>query len=99
MEPLIPDGAYCLFRRVALPSSPERAVLVRHGGSTDPETGGQFTIKRYREERPADGTARIVLQPVNPAFAPIVVEGDELNEVRVVAELVQVLGDRGPAAP
>src|SRR5580704_8314299 len=34
MEPVIPDGAYCLFRRVALPSSPERAVLVRPGGAT-----------------------------------------------------------------
>ncbi len=32
MEPVIPDGAYCLFRRVARPSSSERAVLVRHTG-------------------------------------------------------------------
>src|SRR5206468_6917067 len=35
MEPIIPDGSYCLFRRVALPSSPDRAVLVRHGGAAD----------------------------------------------------------------
>jgi SOS-response transcriptional repressor LexA len=85
MEPLIADGAACLFRRVDAPSSPERAVLVRHGGTADPETGGAFTVKRYRA---ADG--RIVLEPVNPEFSPLVVnEGDE---VRVIAEVVKVLG-------
>ena len=69
MEPVIPDGAACLFRRVDAPSSPERAVLVRHGGTADPETGGALTVKRYRA---ADG--RVVLEPVNAEFAPILGE-------------------------
>lgn len=85
MEPVIADGAACLFRRVDAPSSPERAVLVRHGGTADPETGGAFTVKRYR----AAGD-RVVLEPVNTDFTPLEVNvGDE---VRVIAEVVKVLG-------
>ncbi len=92
MEPVIADGAACLFRRVDVPSSPERAVLVRHGGTADPETGGAFTVKRYR----ADG-GRVVLEPVNAEFAPLVVnDGDE---VRVIAEVVKVLPDVGGTNP
>jgi hypothetical protein len=85
MEPVIADGAACLFRRVDAPSSPERAVLVRHGGTADPETGGAFTVKRYRA---AGG--RVVLEPVNAEFAPLVVDAGD--EVRVIAEIVKVLG-------
>ncbi|MCL2824718.1 MAG: S24 family peptidase, partial [Polyangiaceae bacterium] len=89
MEPLISDGAYCLFRRVVLPSSPERAVLVRCAGMVDPETGGQFTVKRYREETGADGGKVVVLWSVNAEFAPLVVsEGDR---VCVIGEVVAVL--------
>jgi SOS-response transcriptional repressor LexA len=85
MEPVIADGAACLFRRVDAPSSPERAVLVRHGGTADPETGGAFTVKRYR----AFG-GRVALEPVNAEFAPLVV--NDADEVRVIAEVVKVLG-------
>lgn len=91
MEPAIPDGAYCLFRRVSLPSSPDRAVLVRHGGTADPETGGQYTVKHYREEKGPGGAKRIVLQPTNGAFEPIAIMPTEADEVQIVAEVVHVL--------
>ncbi len=91
MEPTIPDGAYCLFRKVALPSSPERAVLVRHGGAVDPETGGQYTVKLYREEQRANGKKRVVLKPANADFAPIVIEAPDAGGVRVIAEVVEVV--------
>lgn len=74
MEPVIPNGAYCLFRLVPLPSSPERAVLVRYSGDPDPETGGQYTVKRYKEARNAKGDRHIVLLPVNPDFSPLVLD-------------------------
>lgn len=94
MEPAIPDGAYCLFCRVSAPSSsPDRAVLVRHGGTTDPETGGQYTVKRYRKEITPGGEPRIVLVPANPAFKPIVVAPAEADEVQVIAEVVQTIDD------
>jgi len=92
MEPIIPDGAYCLFRCVPLPSSPERAVLVRHGGAANPETGGQYTVKRYREVKGPNGETQVVLEPANPAFAPIVITSPNLDDVRVIAEVVEILG-------
>ncbi|MEQ8273742.1 MAG: type ISP restriction/modification enzyme [Deltaproteobacteria bacterium] len=91
MEPTIPDGAYCLFRRVSLPSSPERPVLVRHAGPTDPDTGGQYTIKLYREEQGSDGAKRIVLRPANPEFEPLTFTSADPDELRVIAEVVEVL--------
>ena len=91
MEPVIPNGAYCLFRSVPLPSSPDRPVLVRHGGPTDPETGGLFTVKLYREEKGSRGAKRIVLEPANPEFEPIVIKPAESDSVSIIAELVTVL--------
>jgi SOS-response transcriptional repressor LexA len=91
MEPGIPDGAYCLFRKVALPSSPERAVLVRHPGVENPETGGDYTVKRYREAKGPSGEKQIVLEPANAAFAPIVITLHGVDDVRVIAEVVEVL--------
>jgi SOS-response transcriptional repressor LexA len=64
---------------------------VRHGGQADPETGGQYTVKLYRQQKGAKGTAQIVLQPANPEFAPIVVAPGEIDAVRVLAEVVEVL--------
>lgn len=92
MEPVIPDGAYCLFRRVPLPSSPDRAVLVRHGGAANPETGGQYTVKRYREKKGPNGETQVVLEPANAAFAPIVITSPGVDDVSVIAEVVEILG-------
>ncbi|MDX2052703.1 MAG: type ISP restriction/modification enzyme [Polyangiaceae bacterium] len=91
MEPTIPDGAYCLFRRVALPSSPDRPVLVRYSGQSDPETGGQYTVKLYRERQGTKGRKQIALQPANTEFAPIVIAPGKVGEIRVIAEVVEVL--------
>lgn len=91
MEPTIPDGAYCLFRQVTLPSSSERPVLVRYAGVDDPETGGKFTVKRFREADSATGEKQVVLEPANAEFAPIVITPTDAADVRVVAEVVEVL--------
>jgi len=91
MEPQIPSGSYCLFRKVPKPSAPDRAVLVRHPGLADSDSGGQFSVKRFREEGDAWGTTRVVLEPVNTEFNPIVVTAAEAADVRVVAEVVAVL--------
>ena len=73
------------------PSSPDRPVLVRHGDPADPETGGQYTVKLYREERGAKGEKRIRLEPVNDELKPLTITAREANDVRVIAELVEVL--------
>ena len=46
MEPLIPDGALCLFRRNPTGTRQGRVVLVQDRRIVDPDTGGSFTVKR-----------------------------------------------------
>lgn len=96
MEPLVPDGSYCLFRPVPGGTRQGRKVLVWHAGVTDEETGGQYTLKVYSSEKVAveDGDwqhERITLKPLNSAFAPLVLDPEMEGDVRVIAELVKVL--------
>ena len=101
MEPLVPDGAYALFRSPVHGTRQGKTVLVQLRGAVDPETGARYTLKRYHSERAAAGDswrhARITLQPLNPAFAPIVLTAADEGELAVVAELVEVLAVTSPA--
>lgn len=97
MEPLIPDGAYCLFRPPQGGSREGRKLLVWHSGVTDPATGGQYTLKVYSSEKAIDldtdwQHTRITLKPLNPEFNPIVLTPEDENEVRELAEFVEVVG-------
>jgi ATP-dependent helicase YprA (DUF1998 family) len=97
MEPLIPDGSYCLFQAPVTGSRQGRVVLVALRAETDPETGERFTIKRYESQKvKADDGAwrhlRVTLKPHNPAFEPIVLTTDDESIVHVVAEFVEVVG-------
>ncbi len=102
MEPLIPDGAYALFRAPVEGTRQGKTVLVQLRGAVDPETGARYTLKRYAGERVADGDswrhAKITLHPVNPEFDPIVLTAADAGELTVVAELVEVLTAAAPAA-
>ncbi len=96
MEPKIPDGSYCIFRAHPEGSRQGKIVLVQHRGIEDPETGGQFTVKRYKSEKlfnPDDTWqhARIVLEPLNPAYQPILIDPSDAEAVTVVAEFLEVL--------
>jgi type I restriction enzyme R subunit len=100
MEPLIPDGSYCLFRAPVTGTREGKVVLVGSRGIADPETGGKFTVKQYSSEKTQDGEGgwrhtKVVLSPSNPAYQPIVILGPDVEEVRVIAELVEVLGPEG----
>ena len=96
MEPVIPDGAYALFRAPVAGTRQGKTVLVELHDGIDAETGGRYTVKRYESERA--GTAdswrhtKITLKPANPEFEPIVLTDVEEDAVRVVAELVEVVG-------
>jgi type III restriction enzyme len=97
MEPRIADGAWCLFRPVPAGSRRGRIVLAAAAGISDTDVAGSFTVKRYESEYVHDGEGnlqhtRITLRPENPAFEPIVLLPDEEDDVRVIAEFVQVLG-------
>ena len=96
MEPMVPDGAYALFRSPVEGTRQGKTVLVQLRGVVDPETGARYTLKRYESERVGTGDswrhAKITLKPMNPEFDPIVITGEDDGDLTVVAELVEVLG-------
>ncbi|HYU32600.1 MAG TPA: type I restriction enzyme endonuclease domain-containing protein, partial [Thermoanaerobaculia bacterium] len=76
-----------------------KVVLVQHREIQDTDTGGHYTVKRYTSEKAQgeDGAwahTRIVLRPDTDreGYEPIVLEPGEEGEVRVVAELLGVVG-------
>lgn len=97
MEPKIPDGAYCLFGPAPAGSRQGRILIVAHAKINDPAYEAGYTVKRYRSEKVLDQDgnprhARITLEPLNPAWEAIELTPDDEGEVRVVAELVEVVG-------
>lgn len=96
MEPLIPDGALCLFRRNPAGTRQGRIVLVQDRRIMDPDTGGSFTVKRYQRmtevtEEQSRENVIVHLLPENPDYEPIVLTAVLEGEVIVVAEFVEVL--------
>lgn len=99
MNRRIPNGSWCLFRLSPQGSRQGKVVLVQVHGLEDPETGGQYTVKLYESEKRVapDGKWRhavIVLRPdsSSSAFEPIVLDTGQADDLRVIAELVAVLG-------
>ena len=94
MEPEIPDGAYCLFRRWRDDSRQGKRLLVWHSGIDDPMTSGHYTVKVYTSEKietEAGMRARVMLKPLNPEFESIVLTPKDEEDVHVIAEIVQTL--------
>lgn len=97
MEPLVPDGSYCLFRPVPAGSRQGRKLLVWHAGVTDADTGGEYTLKVYSSEKVASADGewqhdRITLKPLNPDYQPLVLQPEDEGSVRAIAEFVEVVG-------
>ncbi len=96
MEPTIKDGSWCLFRPDRGGSRNGKIVLVESRRVADPETGLQYTIKRYKSDKKyfEDETwihAKIILSPDNREFKDIVLENVREDEFHVVAEFVEIL--------
>ena len=99
MNRRIPNGSWCLFRANPPGTREGKVVVVQHRSIADPETGGQYTVKRYASEKmPAEDGAwqhlRITLHPDSdrPGFEPIEIRlGEREDEFSVVAELLLVL--------
>jgi hypothetical protein len=99
MEPQIPDGAYCLFERqhdVRAHALQGRIVLAQHRDIYDPETGGNYTIRRYAQEQRSGRsrsrpTRSIRLLPLHPAYAPIILDNVPTSERHVIATFLTVL--------
>lgn len=99
MNRRIPNGAWCLFGSAPKGSRNGRVVVAQHRDISDPETGGRYTVKVYESHKGAatDGSWHhdsIVLRPDTTAtgFEPITLRIDDADELRIVAELIAVLG-------
>ena len=92
MEPLIPDGSWCLFRPCPTGSREGRILLVQFASLGAGENGGRFTVKKYHSEKTvtADGWRhdRIQLLPVNPAFEPIMLESEDAGDLTIAGEFL-----------
>jgi SOS-response transcriptional repressor LexA len=93
MEPKIPDGSLGVFRAGVAGTRQGKLLLIQNRGVS--ETGGEFTVKRYRSMKVPDGESwrheKIRLEPLNPEHAAWDLDPSDLDEggrYRVIAEFV-----------
>ena len=95
MEPLIPDGSFCVFRHGVVGSRQGKLLLIQHAGAS--ESGGEFTIKRYTSRKAATDESwrheHIRLEPLNPEFEAWDLDPAELQDgpYRVCGEFLRVI--------
>lgn len=91
MEPRIPNGSLCVFRRNVVGSRNGRLVLVRNSELAD---DNQYTVKRYKSEKRTteDGfvQTRIRLESLNPEYPSWDLDPEE-DKYQIIAEFVCVL--------
>jgi type I restriction enzyme R subunit len=90
MNRRIPNGSYCMWRAPVEGGRSGRVVLVESRAISDPDTGGSYTVKRYERM----GPDRVQLVPETDAlgYEALELTAAAAEAVRVVAELVEVLG-------
>ena len=98
MNRRIPNGAWCVWRRNPKGTRQGKVVLAQHRDIQDPDLG-HYTVKVYESEKEPteDGGwrhKRIILRPASsdPGFEALVFEDVVEGELRIVAEMVEVLG-------
>jgi SOS-response transcriptional repressor LexA len=88
MEPLIPNGSFCVFRASVTGSRVGRLILA------EDRENNAFAVKRYKSEkvRTDEGWRheRIRLESLNPAYPSWDLDPDE-EKYRIIAEFVRVL--------
>jgi SOS-response transcriptional repressor LexA len=88
MEPVIPDGSFCVFRAGVTGSRAGRLVLAE-----DRESNA-YAVKRYTSEKVSTEEGwrhqRIRLESLNPGYPSWDLEPDE-EKYRIIAEFVRVL--------
>jgi phage repressor protein C with HTH and peptisase S24 domain len=89
MEPLVPSGSICLFRRPGPGNRKGRVFLVQHRGAGVPDDGGAYVLKMV--ERDPRSESHVILRSLNPAHPPLRLDGRRAS-IDVVAEFVAVLG-------
>jgi hypothetical protein len=99
MNKRIPSGSWCLFKANPVGSRNGKIVLAQHGDIHDPDTGAQYTIKRYESSKVADDTeqwkhSKILLKPetTEPGYRALEFDESVAGGLVVLAEFVAVIG-------
>jgi type III restriction enzyme len=94
MEPRIPNGSLCVFRRIRPGTRQGKIVLAQHREIDDPDTGGSFTVKVYDSTKVLEDDevrGSVTLRPLNPDYEAIVLTHVDDDDLVVVAEFIDVL--------
>lgn len=99
MEAAVPDGSWGLFRMFAAGTAPSataldgKRLIVQLRDETDPDTGGSYTLKRWKVSKfdEATGIQQVELRPDNPAYKTRKFTAGD-GDLRVVAEFLEVVG-------
>jgi HTH-type transcriptional regulator/antitoxin HipB len=95
MAPRVPDGSVCLFGPARSPIE-GRIALVEHHGFASADFGGPYALKKVTKlTRTRDGRTHVVLRSLNPSYPSIELHTTEDGELRVLAELLDVLASAG----
>jgi hypothetical protein len=88
-----------LFKQALGGTRQGKVVLVQHRDIDDIDTGGHYTIKVYESEKASHDEGewqhkKIILKPdtTSAGYEPIVLNSEEAGELKVIAEMVAVLG-------
>jgi phage repressor protein C with HTH and peptisase S24 domain len=91
MEPLIPDGALCVFRHGVAGSRQGRLVLAE---SLEDTGNNRYAVKRYQSTKVETEEGwrheRIRLESLNPDYPSWDLDPDE-NKYRIIAEFIRVM--------
>lgn len=97
MEPRIHDDDLLIFRAHPAGTRQNKIVLVQYRGPADPDTGGSYTVKRYKSEKKSSGDdewrhTRIVLEPLNRDYRTIILDPESEGDIQVIAEWIGTVG-------
>lgn len=96
MAPLLHDGDYVVMRAHISGSRQGKVVLCQYRGPADPDTGGSYTIKKYKSSKVATSQEewqhqQILLEPLNPDYEPILIMSQDEGDFRVIAEYLYTM--------
>lgn len=98
MLPKIKNGDYCVFDAMPAGSRQGKIVLVQYN-QKDIEYGGAYTIKQYTSTKSVNNSdvdsqwqhESIVLKPLNPSYAPIILPATAEDDYRIIGEFAGVV--------
>ena len=97
MNKIIPNGAFCLFKKYTGGSRNGHIVLVECNEIHDSDFGSSYTIKEYASKKYEDENGwkhqSIILKPISydSGYENIVLEGDQLSSFKVIGTFQTVL--------